>query len=93
MPRLSTQIPPGWLNLAVLPFPSANPLIPGLPAMVVTIPFGLIFLIQWFLKSAINILPKTSLVMPTGRLNWALTTFPSLCPVTPVPAPLGHCIG
>jgi hypothetical protein len=51
LPLLSKAIALGLLNWATLPGPSANPGFPEIPAIVFTIPSGVIMRMQWFPES------------------------------------------
>ncbi len=51
-PLASTPMPDGWLNWAAAPVPSAWPVMWGVPAIVVTTPAGVTFLIVLRKESA-----------------------------------------
>ena len=60
MPELSTAIPSGLLKRAVVPVPSALPLLPAKPASVLTVPLGVIFRIVWLSVSPTYTFPEAA---------------------------------
>ena len=84
-PKTSTEMPFGKLNFAEVPIPSAKPFIPD-PAIVVTNPWVVIFLILWLFRSAIYKFPERSIATSPGRFIWAAVPIPSIRPAIPEPA-------
>src|SRR6266571_1571477 len=81
--------PPGLLNVAAAPVPSAPPLVPAVPASVVTTPVAMtIRRMVWLVLSATyRLVPLLSMARPVGRLNRAAAPVPSTLPDVPaVPA-------
>lgn len=79
---VSTAIPIGLLKVAALPVPSARPAAP-LPASVVTVPSGVIFLMRLLPWSATYKLSLALIARPLGLLNRAFVPFPSAKPYVP----------
>ena len=80
MSLLSIAIPLGALNFAEVPVPSVFPATPD-PAIVVTFPVGVIFLMIWLPVSATYKLLLESIAIPVGLLNLAQVPKPSVFPV------------
>lgn len=80
MSLLSIAIPLGALNFAEVPVPSVFPATPD-PAIVVTFPAGVIFLMIWLPVSATYKLLLESIAIPVGLLNLAQVPKPSVFPV------------
>ena len=75
-----TAIPCGYLNCALVPYPSINPRVP--PAKVLTYTFELIIRIALLSLSATYTLLEFTAI-PCGLLNCALVPYPSLDPIVP----------
>src|SRR6266581_4476337 len=81
--------PPGLLNVAAAPVPSAPPLVPAVPASVVTTPVAMtIRRMVWLVLSATyRLVPLLSMARPVGRLNRAAVPVPSKLPAVPAVLP------
>src|SRR6476660_3485289 len=87
MPVASTATPVGRLKRAAAPVPSVLPVLPAVPARVVTTPAGVILRMVALVWSATYTVPAASTATPTGVLNRAAAPVPSVLPVLPaVPA-------
>src|SRR6266704_1231145 len=88
VPLLSMAKPPGLLNVAAAPVPSAPPLVPAVPASVVTTPVAMtIRRMVWLVRSATyRLVPLLSMARPLGWLNLAAVPVPSALPAAPEPA-------
>src|SRR6266581_43651 len=81
--------PPGLLNVAAAPVPSAPPLVPAVPASVVTTPVAMTIrrMVWLVLAATYRLVPLLSTARPWGRLNSAAAPVPSALPAVPaVPA-------
>ena len=87
LPSVFTTTPCGWLKLAAVPWPSAEPAEP-LPAKVETTPRGDTSLMRLFIRSVTTMVPLAGMkAMPHGWLNLAAAFTPSAkAPVPPFPA-------
>ena len=85
LPEASIAIPAGLLKLANDPMPFAEPLL-VLPAIVVTAPLGVTFLIRLLPLSAIYKFPAASATIAAGPLKLAAKPVLSAEPAKPLPA-------